>query len=112
MLLWGDKSCGHHLFVTSLDKDRCSSSQSLLEIFGAVMFYVNAVKEKNRFVCLGGPVQPGLCCGACLALSLVAGVGALQNYLHVRGCRVIVASGPPGSLYFSRQLVELENQLI
>lgn len=37
------------------------------------MFCVNAVKEKNCFVCLGGPVQPGLCCGACLALSLVAG---------------------------------------
>lgn len=51
------------------------------------MFRVNAgVKEKNSFMCLGGPVQPGLCCGACLALSLVAGVGALQNCLHGREC--------------------------
>lgn len=57
ILLWGDKSCGCCLFVPSLDKDRCSSFQSLLEIFGAVMFHVKAaVKEKNSFRCLGGPV--------------------------------------------------------
>lgn len=77
------------------------------------MFHIKAaIKEEDSFMCLGGPVWPGLCCGACLVLSLVAGVGGLQNYFHGRGCCVIVASNPPGSLYFFRQLVVLENQYI
>lgn len=42
--------------------------------------------------------------------SLVAGVGALQNYLRGRECHVIVTPNLPGSLYFSRHLVELEIQ--
>lgn len=75
MLLWGDKSCGHHLFVTSLDKDRCSSFQSLLEIFWAVMFCVTAVKESKRekLVCVSWRSRPAWAVLRCLPCLVFGG---------------------------------------
>lgn len=45
----------------------------------------------------------------CACLALVSGVGALQNDLCGMSPHVTVTSSPPGSLDFSRHLVELES---